>query len=112
MGDPRGLAERYAQAWVTCLPSVGDSFGMTLIESLASGTPIVVANDGAPPELVTPLVGSVAEPHSAVSLSAALERGLELAQQPATQEHCRAAANRFDWDASIAPMLETLYSGS
>jgi phosphatidylinositol alpha-mannosyltransferase len=112
MGDPRGLAERYAQAWVTCLPSVGDSFGMTLIESLASGTPIVVANDGAPPELVTPLVGAVAEPHNPASLSASLQQGLALALAPETQEHCRAAANHFDWDSSIAPMLETLYAGT
>ena len=35
---------RYASAWISALPSVGDSFGMALIESLAAGTPIVVAD--------------------------------------------------------------------
>ena len=49
LGDPEGLSSRYATAWVSALPSTGDSFGMVLIESLASGTPIVVSDDGAPP---------------------------------------------------------------
>lgn len=112
VGDPRGLSDRYAAAWVTSLPSVGDSFGMTLIESLASGTPIVVADHGAPPQLVTPTTGSVATPHDPVSLAAALEAGFALASDPATAEHCRAFALQFDWDASIAPLLEKLYRGT
>jgi glycosyltransferase involved in cell wall biosynthesis len=111
IGEPEGLAQRYAEAWVTSLPSVGDSFGMTLIESLASGTPIVVANDGAPPELVTPSTGAIAEPHDPSSLAQALEIGLRLASDPATSANCRAFAMQFDWDASIAPLLEKLYLG-
>jgi phosphatidylinositol alpha-mannosyltransferase len=112
LGEPKGLAERYGRAWVTCLPSVGDSFGMTLIESLASGTPIVVANDGAPPQLVTERTGAVAIPNDPPSLADALERGFDLAKDPATTQHCRDFAMQFDWDASIAPMLEKLYAGT
>lgn len=110
LGDPNQLSERYARAWVTTLPSVGDSFGMTLIESLAAGTPIVVANDGAPPELVTPHTGVIAEPHNPISLCQALAQGLDLARATSTQGECRAAAQCFDWDESIAPMLEGLYA--
>lgn len=112
LGDPKGLAERYGSAWVTSLPSVGDSFGMTLIESLASGTPIVVANDAAPPQLVTEKTGAVATPGDPVSLADALERGFALAKDPATVQHCRDFALQFDWDASIAPSLEKLYAGT
>jgi phosphatidylinositol alpha-mannosyltransferase len=110
LGDPNQISERYARAWVTTLPSVGDSFGMTLIESLAAGTPIVVANDGAPPELVTPRTGLIAEPNDPASLCEALDMGLALSSAAGTQEHCRAAAQQFDWDESIAPMLEGLYA--
>jgi phosphatidylinositol alpha-mannosyltransferase len=112
MGDPGGLASRYAAAWVSALPSVGDSFGMVLIESLASGTPIVVVNDSAPPQLVTDLTGAVAEPHDASSLAKAIEKGFNLAQDPATRKHCRDFARQFDWDESIGPLLEKLYSRS
>ena len=44
--------ERYGRAWVTCLPSTHDSFGMALLESLACGTPLVATTDSAPQELV------------------------------------------------------------
>jgi phosphatidylinositol alpha-mannosyltransferase len=112
IGDPGGLACRYAAAWVSALPSVGDSFGMVLIESLASGTPIVVANDSAPPQLVTETTGAVSKPHDADSLAEALEKAFRLAQDPATREHCRDFAKQFDWDESIGPLLEALYSRS
>jgi glycosyltransferase involved in cell wall biosynthesis len=111
IGDPHELSHQYAGAWVTTLPSIGDSFGMVLIESLASGTPIVVANDGAPPQLVTERTGTVGEPHDPPSLSDALERGLALSQRPETAAHCRDFAAQFDWDAALAPLLESLYEG-
>lgn len=111
VGDPEGQSERYSAAWVTALPSTWDSFGLVLIESLAAGTPIVVANDAAPPSLVTPRTGAVAEPGDADSLAEALRRGLELAADPATAALCRDYAARFDWDSAIAPLLETLYGG-
>jgi phosphatidylinositol alpha-mannosyltransferase len=110
LGDARALSERYATAWITALPSEGDSFGMVLIESLAAGTPIVVADDGAPPQLITPETGAVAIPHNVDSLVKALEVGLVLAENPATAGRCRAFASQFDWDLSIAPILERLYN--
>jgi len=111
IGDPKGLTERYGRAWVSALPSVGDSFGMVLIETLASGTPIVVADDGAPPQLVTPSTGAISIPHDPVSLAGALVKGFALAQDPSTAAKCRDFAMQFDWDASMAPLLERLYWG-
>jgi len=109
MGEPREQAQRYSDAWVTALPSVGDSFGMVLVESLACGTPIVVADDSAPPELVTDTNGAIAQPHDPPSLAKALAAGLHLARDPATRDHCRVFARQFDWDEVIAPLLERLY---
>ena len=31
LGDPDGQADRYARAWVTCLPTQGDSFGLVIV---------------------------------------------------------------------------------
>ncbi|HVA73621.1 MAG TPA: glycosyltransferase family 4 protein [Acidimicrobiales bacterium] len=109
VGDPSSQAERYGRAWVTCLPSVSESFGLVLIESLACGTPIVVVDDAAPPSLVTPETGCVAKPHDPQSLARSLDDALELAQQIDTARLCRGRAEEFDWDSSIAPLLERLY---
>jgi glycosyltransferase involved in cell wall biosynthesis len=111
LGESQGQAERYGRAWVTALPSRGDSFGMALLESLACGTPIVVADDGAPPELVAPDIGAVCAPDDVASLVDALAKALDLAREPATAERCRAFASRFDWEASLAPRLERVYAG-
>ena len=109
IGDPLEQGGRYARAWATVLPSEADSFGLVLIESLASGTPIVVSNQGNPPSLVSATTGAIAEKYEAESLARALDRGLDLALQPGTPDACRASAARFDWDAAIAPLLEELY---
>ncbi|MGI8751462.1 MAG: glycosyltransferase family 4 protein [Acidimicrobiales bacterium] len=111
LGDPADQSARYATAWVTALPSVGDSFGMALIESLASGTPIVVANHGAPPQLTTPATGVVVEPRNPQSLADGLREGMDLALDPATATRCRRFAAQFDWDESLAGLLENLYRG-
>ena len=110
LGTPEDQGLRYQRAWATCLPSKHDSFGMVLIESLACGTPIVVLNDAAPPQLVTPKTGAIAEPDNPVSLAAALRQGLDLGARPETARHCRDYATQFDWDTGIAPLLERLYT--
>ncbi len=111
LGEPADQAGRYAEAWVTVLPSTHESFGMVLLESLACGTPIVVTNHSAPPELVTPATGLVCEPNDPSSLAAALAAALDLSQKPETVDACRAFARRYDWDEALAPHLEELYAG-
>jgi len=113
LGDSDRQHERYGRAWVTSLPSVDDSFGMALIESLACGTPLVVTTDGAPQELVREHVtGELCRPRDAHSLADACLRGFELAGRVETVAACRQAAERFDWDRGLAPLCERLYEGS
>ncbi len=112
LGDPHRQHERYGQAWATTLPSVSDSFGMALVESLACGTPLVVTNDGAPQELVTEgVTGEICKPRDPQSLAEACLRAFELARRPSTVEACREAARPFDWDQGLAPLCEKLYAG-
>jgi glycosyltransferase involved in cell wall biosynthesis len=111
LGKPNEQAERYGRAWATVLPSMFESFGMVLVESLACGTPIVVANHSAPPELVGPGIGAVCEPEDPVSLASSILEALTQARDPATVDRCRAAASAFDWESALAPRLETLYRG-
>jgi phosphatidylinositol alpha-mannosyltransferase len=109
LGRPGDQHERYAKAWVTALPSTHESFGMTLLESLACGTPITVADHSAPPELVTAGTGTVARPWDAGSLKDALAEAVALARDPSTVERCRQRAAAYDWDLAIAPLLEGIY---
>jgi glycosyltransferase involved in cell wall biosynthesis len=110
LGEPSDQAERYARAWVTALPSTNESFGMVLLESLASGTPIAVSDHAAPKELVTPQTGVVCEAENPRSLADALVAAFDLARGPQTVERCRAYAAGYDWDESLAPRLERLYA--
>ncbi len=103
--------ERYGRAWITCLPSMHDSFGMALVESLACGTPIVTSTHGAPQELVTEgVTGELSAPEDPESLAQACLRAFELARRPATVDACRAAAEPYDWDRGIAPLCERIYA--
>jgi glycosyltransferase involved in cell wall biosynthesis len=110
VGDAARQHERYGPAWVTCLPSTHDSFGMALVESLACGTPIVATTHSAPQELVREgVTGELCPPGDAAALAAACRRALALARRPATVAACRASAEPFDWDRGLAPRCERLY---
>ena len=110
LGDAGRQHERYGRAWVTCLPSTFDSFGMALLESLACGTPLVTTTHSAPKELVDEgVTGELCEPEDAASLARACLRGFALAKDPATVQACRASAEPYDWDRGLAPLCEALY---
>jgi len=112
IGDSDRQHERYGQAWATCLPSVLDSFGMVLIESLACGTPLVVTTNGAPASIVDPgVTGSMCEPNDVEGLARACVDTIALARQSGTVDACRAAATPYDWDEGLAPYCERLYEG-
>ena len=61
---------------VLAFPSVEpESYGLVLVEALASGTPVVATDHGGPPEIVaraTPGAGLVVPPGDADALAAAL----------------------------------------
>lgn len=103
------MPARYSSAWATVLPSTNEAFGIAVIESLACGTPVVVGDHSALPELVTPGAGEAVTPGDPVALADACERALTLARQPSTRDVCRGSAMRFDWDSAITPHIESLY---
>jgi glycosyltransferase involved in cell wall biosynthesis len=104
LNRPGALREAYARAWATVLPSVDEAQGLVLVESLASGTPVVAARSGACPEVVTSdRVGRLFEPDDPDTLREALVAALELgAGGEATVEACRSRAADFAW----GPLLD------
>ena len=112
LGEAEGQSDRYGRAWITCLPSTHDSFGMALVESLACGTPVVATTHSAPKEVIEPgVTGELCEPHDPVGLAAACVRAFALARRAGIADACRSSAEAFDWDRGLAPLVEGLYAG-
>lgn len=105
--EPASLRGWYSTAALTCLPSVNEAFGLVLVESLAAGTPVVGANHGAIPEIVTPEVGALFEPDDPRSCADALQNVLNCSDRTMSED-CRKRAAKFDWDA-VGPLYLTAY---
>ncbi len=121
--DRLGLAERvellghvaqaelvalYRDARVFCLPSRCESFGIPAIEAQVFGTPTVVADGTAAPEIAGP-GGTVVRQDDVAGTAAAL-RSL-LADDAAWKEasaRARTNAQRFRWRDCSAPLLAAL----
>ncbi len=109
LGTPDDQPERYSRAWVMALPSIDEVFGLSYLESLACGTPVVATTSAAAPEMVTPATGALAEPGDASSIARALLTAIDLARRPETRDACREFAVPYDWRTGLAPRLEELY---
>jgi phosphatidylinositol alpha-mannosyltransferase len=105
------LPARYRAATVTALPSTYEAFGLVLVESLASGTPVVCATtaSGAGEVVSSPAVGRIVPFGDAEALARALEETILLARDPATPARCREHARRFGWEEAVGPAHEALY---
>lgn len=101
------LADRFRRAWVFCLPSSYEGFGVPYIEAMASGTPVVATpNPGAREVLDNGKFGLITEPEN---LGATLWNLLQSPQERARLTSLGLERSRiFAWDA-IAAQYESLY---
>lgn len=112
VGELEDLPRRYREATVTVLPSIYEAFGLVLVESLASGTPVVCSHtSGGMAEIADrPEVGRTVPYDDAGALSRAVLETIALARDTATPARCAEHARRWDWVESIGPTHEHLYS--
>jgi phosphatidylinositol alpha-mannosyltransferase len=110
VGRLADLPALYREATITVLPSLNEPFGMVILESLASGTPVVGTRSGAIPEIITdPEVGVLFDfSGGAERLCEALMQCLELAKDPRTSGRCRSFAEMYSWKA-VGPRYEEMY---
>jgi D-inositol-3-phosphate glycosyltransferase len=71
------LVEIYATADILAIPSRNETFGLTVLEALASGIPVVAINHGGPANLLYPGFGSLAAPGDPIDFAAKLASVLE-----------------------------------
>ena len=106
------LARAYRSAWATVLPSIHEAFGLVLLESLASGTPVVAARSGAAPDVAGgDGTGRLFEPDDEQDLARAMSEALELSKAPGSAERCREQARRYDWER-VVEAYERVYEGA
>jgi glycosyltransferase involved in cell wall biosynthesis len=109
-GTPEEVPARYREAALTALPAVDEAFGLSLVESLAAGTPVVCTRDGGMTDIVDrPEVGRTFAKGDVDDLARALLAVIDLAADPATSAACARHARRWDWEESIGPLHEALY---
>lgn len=100
LDDRASLARANSEAWLAVLPSVGEAFGLVLVEALACGTPVVGYDDGGIPEIIDrPGVGRTFGRLEADVLAGAMLDALELVGDPQTADRCRARAGAFSVQA-------------
>lgn len=104
------IPARFAAATVTVLPSVDEAFGVVLVESLATGTPVVATASGGPVEIVDDeRIGRLAQPRDPDSVADAICATIDLAAATTTPRACAEHARRWDWKEKIGPLHEELY---
>jgi glycosyltransferase involved in cell wall biosynthesis len=94
------LARLYASADVFVFPSRTDTFGLVLLEALASGLPVAAYPVPGPLDIIGGSGAGVLDEDLQRAALAALE---------IPREHCRAHALRYTWTASTDQFVENLW---
>ena len=98
------LPRYYNAAAVTVIPSYYESFGMTALESLACGTPVVATALGDVNAIIRQgTTGRLIEGRSPRQMAAAIETFLTCAEKPV--EACRRSVLAYSWPEIAAALL-------
>jgi alpha-1,6-mannosyltransferase len=102
VSDPLELATLQASVDVAIAPGPVETFGLAALETLASGTPVVVSSQSALPEVIGS--AGLAADGEGPAYAAAIE---ELLHRPEAERRAaaRAQAEKFPWSASVAGFL-------
>lgn len=100
--DREAVADLQAAADVCLAPGPAETFGLSALEALACGTPVVASASSALPEVIGDAGAAAAD--TGEDFAAAV---LELLSRPETarREAARARAELFDWQTSVTAFL-------
>ncbi|MGW8768126.1 glycosyltransferase [Streptomyces sp. NPDC055815] len=103
VADREALADLQAAADVCLAPGPAETFGLSALEALACGTPVVVSASSALPEVVGTAGASAADTPGAFAEGV---RGLLAAPESVRRRAARARAEVFTWDRAVTAFLQ------
>lgn len=109
ISDVNELANLYSFADVYVHLSREDTFGKVIAESLACGTPAIVYNSTACPELIGPNCGYVIESGNVDGILTALSK-IKIYGKPAYSESCVSYARKYFEKQTLIEEMVTVYS--
>jgi alpha-1,6-mannosyltransferase len=98
------LAEVYTGADILALPSRNETFGLAILEALASGIPVVAVNRGGPSNLLHAHIGALAMPGDPVDFAAKVAS--VLAHKPVMQQCRTFVEHHFAWEKTFTKLLD------
>jgi glycosyltransferase involved in cell wall biosynthesis len=102
------LAELYRRCGVFCYPSLGEGFGLPVLEAMQTGAAVITSNVSSLPEVGGDAVEYV-DPHSIASIAEGLKSLLSSSDRRAQLgERGRARASGFSWDRTTDLTLRAL----
>jgi glycosyltransferase involved in cell wall biosynthesis len=102
------LAELYRRCAVFCYPSLGEGFGLPVLEAMAAGATVLTSNISSLPEVGGEAV-AYADPARAQDISAQLQSLLrDEARREELSVRARRRAGEFSWEAFAEVVLGTL----
>jgi alpha-1,6-mannosyltransferase len=104
------VARLLASADVALAPGPHETFGLAALESLASGTPVVVSQSSALVEIVQPGCGAAVLDDPAAFADAV--QGLLAAEVIERRALSRTRAEQFTWSAAVSGMLAAMGEGT
>lgn len=102
------VAEFMRKSHFFVLPSLSETFGVVLIEALASGLPVIATNNSGPSEIVSKEVGLLVPPKSADALAEAIECMLEHHQNYSAERITQYAKENFSYEV-VGRKLNNIY---
>lgn len=106
------LSELYRRCAVFCYPSLGEGYGLPVVEAMAAGAPVVTSDISSLPEVA----GDAAEyvdPSDVTSITAGLRRVLsDESHREQLSRRGLARASEFSWESFAERTLEVLQEAS
>jgi alpha-1,6-mannosyltransferase len=109
MRDQQQLARVLASCDVLVHPGDRETFGLIVLEAMASGLPVVGTRGGAVAELVDDSTGVLVAPNCGASLAAGIDALYGRDRDALAQAARRRASEQFDWNV-IMPQLMRRYA--
>lgn len=97
------LASLYTHASCLALPSLYEGFGLTAVEAMAVGTPVVASSAGSLPE-ITGSAAVLVDPYDVGAIAAGLERAIR--ERDSLIIRGQERATQFRWERTAGMMTE------